>query len=285
MLKVRNLVKIYPGAKRIAANNISFDIEGGEICAFLGMNGAGKSTTIKSITGIIPFNRGQVLLNGYDIQQDPLGAKSQFGFVPDNYKLYEKLTGNELVNYTADIYKIDSATRKERIGRLAEMFKLTKAMNQQIGSYSHGMKQKICLISTLIHNPSVWMLDEPMVGLDPQSIRAVKDYMVEHAKSGKVVFFSSHALDTVAGLCDRAIIIGAGKKLGDVKIADVNKQEGGLERHFLDLVNKADAEYQAFLRQLEHEEQELAAKHGKAKASAMMAKRAQDMALGKISND
>lgn len=273
MLKVNNLVKLYPNAKRVAVNNISFELKAGEICGFLGMNGAGKSTTIKSVTGIIPYTSGEVLINGKDLRKDSLGAKMQFGFVPDNYRLYEKLTGNELVNYTADIYKIGLSDRKKRIGKFVELFKLGHAMNNQIQSYSHGMKQKICIISTLVHSPKLWLLDEPMVGLDPQSIFEVKEYMKEHAKKeGNTVFFSSHSLDTVQGLCDRAIIINAGRVLDTIDINAIKDKPGLLEKHFLNIVNTDAQKYKQELDALEAKEKELAKKYGKLKANTMIIK-------------
>jgi len=272
MLVVNNLVKLYPNAKRIAVNNISFEIKQGEICGFLGQNGAGKSTTIKSITGIIPYTSGSVLINGYDLRKDTLNAKMQFGFVPDNYRLYEKLTGNEFVNYTADIYKIGINDRKQRISKFAEMFKLSHAMNNQIQSYSHGMKQKICIIATLVHSPKVWLLDEPMVGLDPQSIFEVKSFMKEHAREGNTVFFSSHSLDTVQGLCDRAIIINSGRVLDTVDVKSM-REVGDLEAYFMKVVDADQERYEKELQQLKIDEEELAKKYGKYKASQMIIKR------------
>jgi len=243
---------------------------------FLGMNGAGKSTTIKSITGIIPYTSGEVIINGHDLRKNPLTAKKQFGFVPDNYRLYEKLTGSEFVNYTADIYQVSKEDRKKRIDRFAEVFKLTKAMNNQIQSYSHGMKQKICIMATLVHSPKLWLLDEPMVGLDPQSIAEVKSYMKEHVSEGNTVFFSSHSLDTAQGLCDRAIIINAGRILDTVDIKAIRNNLGALEEHFLKVVNNDEERYKIELEQLAEEEKELATKYGKRKASAMIIKRVAD---------
>ena len=169
-LNVSHLFKLYQNAKYISARNISFEVRAGEIFGFLGVNGAGKSTTIKCITGIIPFTSGKIEICGHDIRDNPYDAKRNFGFVPDNHAVYDKLTGTEYVNYLADLYKVPAADRKKTFDKLVGLFNLENAVNNQILSYSHGMKQKISIIGALIHSPKLWILDEPMVGLDPQSI-------------------------------------------------------------------------------------------------------------------
>jgi len=273
MLKVRNLYKLYNGAKYASVSNISFDLAKGEICGFLGMNGAGKSTTIKCITGIIPYTFGKVEICGYDIKENLYDAKMSFGFVPDNHAVYGKLTGNEYVKYAADLYKVPLADRKRTLDKFVEIFNLGPAMNRQIFSYSHGMKQKICIIAALIHNPKLWILDEPMVGLDPQSMFEVKQYMREHVKAGNTVFFSSHSLDTVEKLCDRALIVHGGKLLDVADLNQYRKENISLEDRFLKLTEAADVKLKKDIRILDNVEAALAQKYGKRKANELIINR------------
>ena len=191
MLKVEHLKKTYPKSDRVAVDDISFELRPGEIFGFLGQNGAGKSTTIKCLTGILPFDSGTITICGHDIVKEPIKAKMEMGYVPDNHSVYERLTGREYVNYVADLYKVPALVRTERIDRYAKLFKLENAIDRQIKSYSHGMKQKICIIAALIHDPKLWVLDEPMMGLDPQSTAEIISYMREHC--AKATRFSSRA--------------------------------------------------------------------------------------------
>lgn len=232
MLVVQNLVKKYPNAKFISANNISFEVRDGEIFGFLGKNGAGKSTTIKCITGIIPFDSGSVTINGHDIIKDPIRAKMNMGYVPDNHNVIDKLTGREYVNYVADLYRVDRLSRVERIRYFSRIFNLEKAMDVQIKSYSHGMKQKICIMAALIHEPKVWILDEPMMGLDPQSTADIIGYMQEHSRKGNSVFFSSHNLDIVKRLCHRVAIVNAGQIVEVLELAGNEENQNRLEEVF-----------------------------------------------------
>lgn len=211
MLTVKNLVKRYPNNNYNSADNISFELRPGEIFGFLGKNGAGKSTTIKCITGIIPFDSGTVTICGADILKSPIEAKMNMGYVPDNHMVIEKLTGREYVNYVADLYRVKREDRIERLNYFLSVFSLENAVDKQIKSYSHGMKQKICIIAALIHEPKLWVLDEPMMGLDPQSTADIINYMQEHSRKGNTVFFSSHNLDIVRRLCHRVAIINNGK--------------------------------------------------------------------------
>ncbi len=231
MLKVENLKKTYPKSDRIAVDNITFDCKPGEIFGFLGQNGAGKSTTIKCLTGILPFDGGTIEIDGHDIAKDPIKAKMLMGYVPDNHSVYEKLTGREYVNYVADLYKVPSDVRSERINRFAKLFKLEFAIDRQIKSYSHGMKQKICIIAALIHEPKLWVLDEPMMGLDPQSIAEIIAYMREHCARGNTVFFSSHNLDLVKKLCHRAAIVNDGHLIEILDLRD-EENKANLEEKF-----------------------------------------------------
>ena len=231
MLTVNNLVKKYPKSDKVAVNNISFELQPGEIFGFLGQNGAGKSTTIKCLTGILPYDSGTIEICGYDMKKEPIKAKMNMGYVPDNQSVYEKLTGREYVNYVADLYKVSTEDRTERMNRLADLFRLEFAMDRQIKSYSHGMKQKICVIAALIHNPKLWVLDEPMMGLDPQSTAQIIALMREHCAKGNTVFFSSHNLDLVKKLCGRAAIVNDGQLI-DILDLTVEENKTRLEEIF-----------------------------------------------------
>ena len=231
MLKVEDLVKKYPKSEKIAVNHISFELQPGEIFGFLGQNGAGKSTTIKCLTGILPYDSGTIEICGYDMKKEPIKAKMNMGYVPDNHSVYEKLTGREYVNYVADLYKVSTEDRNERMNRLADLFRLEFAMDRQIKSYSHGMKQKICVIAALIHNPKLWVLDEPMMGLDPQSTAQIIALMREHCANGNTVFFSSHNLDLVKKLCARAAIVNEGNLI-DILDLTVEENKARLEEIF-----------------------------------------------------
>jgi len=272
ILKVKNLFKHYKNAKFVSARNISFDVNEGEIFGFLGINGAGKSTTIKCITGIIPFTSGKIEICGHDIVEDAQNAKKNFGFVPDNHAVYDKLTGLEYINYLADLYKVPAEERKETFEKLIKIFNLEHAVNNQIMGYSHGMKQKISIIGALIHSPKLWILDEPMVGLDPQSIFEVKEYMREYAKKGNSVFFSSHNLDTVEKLCDRAVIVHGGRVIKDIDLNEYRKSGKSLELEFIELTQTETKKQNKNRAALKQAEAELAEQHGKIKASKMIMK-------------
>lgn len=232
MLTINHLVKTYPKSDRVAVNDISFELRPGEIFGFLGQNGAGKSTTIKCLTGILPFDSGTIEICGYDIQKEPIKAKMQMGYVPDNHSVYEKLTGREYVNYVADLYKVSTELRTERLNRFAKLFRLEFAIDKQIKSYSHGMKQKICIIAALIHEPKLWVLDEPMMGLDPQSTAEIIAHMREHCAKGNTVFFSSHNLDLVKKLCHRVAIVNEGKLIDLFDLAGNEDNKANLEERF-----------------------------------------------------
>ncbi|MFW5780270.1 MAG: ABC transporter ATP-binding protein [Bacillota bacterium] len=228
MLKIKNLRKRYANSNTYSVDNINIELKKGEIFGFLGKNGAGKSTTIKCLTGILPFDEGKIEICGYDIKKQPIKAKLQIGYVPDNHSVIEKLTGREYVNYVADLYRVGNE-RTERIKNFLKIFNLEEAVDKQIKSYSHGMKQKICIIAALIHNPRLWVLDEPMMGLDPQSMTDIINYMIEHCKKGNTVFFSSHNLDLVKKLCDRAAIISDGKIVKEFELKSNKDNKEKLE--------------------------------------------------------
>lgn len=239
MLEIRNLTKKYKNSDFYSVKNLNLVINEGEIFGFLGKNGAGKSTTIKCMTGLLPFDEGSILACGHDIAKDPINAKLNIGYVPDNHAVYENLTGKEYVNYMGNIYRVDKDTLKERLDEFARLFNMSHAIDKQIRSYSHGMKQKICIIAALIHNPKFWVLDEPLMGLDPQSIAEIKGYMIEHKKKGNTVFFSSHNIDMVEKLCDRVGIMNHGQLMEIIDLKEfATKSEVSLEDYFLNLTRE-----------------------------------------------
>ena len=214
------------------------EVEGGQIFGFLGPNGAGKSTIIKSIVGIQPITDGSITVCGYDVDKQSVYAKSQIGFVPDHYALYEKLTGREYINYIADLYNVSLEDRNKRIDKYVKLFELESAFDNLMKTYSHGMKQKITIIAALVHNPRVWILDEPLTGLDPNSIFQVKECMKEHAKAGNIVFFSSHIIDVVEKICDRIAIIKKGQIMCVKDVSEIEK-EGTLEDFYLSVIEQS----------------------------------------------
>ncbi|MBQ2719377.1 MAG: YwaF family protein [Clostridia bacterium] len=211
MIKIEHFSKIYNGTTHKSADDINLEIHAGEVFGFIGHNGAGKSTTIKSLVGIQSITEGRIEVEGYDIARQPMEAKMHIGYVSDNHAVYEKLTGREYVNYVADLYRVPKADREERLKKYTRMFHLEDAIDREIKGYSYGMKQKIMVISALIHNPKVWVLDEPLTGLDPTSSYQIKQCMREHANEGNIVFFSSHIIEVVERICDRIAIISGGK--------------------------------------------------------------------------
>lgn len=210
MIEIKNVSKSYNGTV-MAVDNLTITIPDGEIVGFIGPNGAGKTTTIKMITGVSKQDSGSIAINGIDTKENALEAKRQFGYVPDSPDMFLRLKGIEYLNFMADIYSVESDIRKQRIKELAERFDMESVLSDQIQSYSHGMRQKIVIMGVLVHSPSVWILDEPMTGLDPKSSFILKEMMREHAQSGKTVFFSTHVLEVAEKLCDRVAIINKGK--------------------------------------------------------------------------
>ncbi|MFA6866682.1 MAG: ABC transporter ATP-binding protein [Clostridia bacterium] len=232
MIKINNLVKKYPNSDVASVENLSLEVKEGEIFGFLGKNGAGKSTTIKCMVGILPFDSGSISICGYDIKKEPIKAKMNMSYVPDNHSVLDKLTGREYVNYVADIYKVSKEDREKLLNHYLEVFNLGFAIDRQIKSYSHGMKQKICLVAALIHQPKLWVLDEPMLGLDPQSMAEIVLQMQEQAAKGNTVFFSSHNLDLVKKLCHRVAIINDGKLIEVLDLANNKANQDRLEETF-----------------------------------------------------
>ena len=237
MLKIKNLTKRYGNSSVISVNNLSLELKEGEVFGFLGPNGAGKSTTIKSIVGILPFDQGKITINGIDLVKYPLRAKKIIGYVPDNHAVFERLTGREYVNHVANLYGISMKQTKEISDHYVKLFKLEHAFDNPIKSYSHGMKQKISVIAALVHKPKLWVLDEPITGLDPQSAFLLKETMRNHAKEGNTVFFSSHILDVVENLCDRVCIIKKGQILGIYDLHEMKDNDQSLEKLFMEAIS------------------------------------------------
>ncbi|MBE6634891.1 MAG: ABC transporter ATP-binding protein [Ruminococcaceae bacterium] len=240
MLEIKNLTKRYGDSATNAVEDLSVTLKPGEIFGFLGPNGAGKSTTIKSLVGIYPFQEGDILVDGVSIKTDPLAAKRMIGYVSDNHAVFERLTGCEYVNHIANLYGVAPEDAKARTEPLLDAFKLRAAFHRPIKSYSHGMKQKISVIAALVHNPKLWVLDEPLTGLDPQSTYQLKKVMRQHAEAGNTVFFSTHILDVVENLCDRCCIIKEGKLQGVYDLAELKASGESLEEIFVSVIGEED---------------------------------------------
>jgi ABC-2 type transport system ATP-binding protein len=240
MIEISNISKSYNKGKVKAVDNLTLRVKAGEIFGFLGPNGAGKTTTIKMMVGLLNPDEGRIIMKGADIQKNPIEAKRNIGYVPDNPDVYERLTGTEYLNFMADVYQVPAALRRERIQSFLESFELTDAVSDLIKSYSHGMKQKIVLTGALLHNPALWILDEPMVGLDPKSAHLLKDLMRKHCDQGNTVFFSTHILEVAEKLCDRIGIIHNGRLIASGTMAELRQgdQSESLEKIFLELTEK-----------------------------------------------
>ena len=242
MITITNVNKSYD-KKVKAVDNANLVIKSGEIFGFLGPNGAGKTTTIKMLTGILLPDSGEIFINNIDVAKNPIEAKRQFGFVPDDPNVFLRLKGIEYLKFMADIYGVDPNNRAERINYLAKTFEMDTALNDKIQSYSHGMRQKIVIMGAIVHNPSVWILDEPMTGLDPKSSYALKEMMRDHADKGNTVFFSTHVLEVAEKICDRIAIINKGRILFCGTLEEMRahmKENQSLESMFLELVDETD---------------------------------------------
>ena len=238
LICVENYTKRY--GDREVVKNISFTAKDGAITGFIGHNGAGKSTTIKAITGIIQPTEGTITINGIDVVKEPQKAKTQFGFVSDSPDHFLRLTGLEYINFMADIYDTPAEGRAEFIETYAKRFGIYDDLNNQILAYSHGMRQKVMILGALVHDPSVWILDEPLTGLDPQAAFELKNMMREHAAKGKSVFFSTHVLEVAEKLCDEICIIKKGELLYSGTLDDLretHKSSASLENIFLELTD------------------------------------------------
>lgn len=238
ILDVKQLAKRYTKKSDYTIEGISINVSDGEIVGIVGHNGAGKSTTIKCICGMHPFDEGEINICGYDLKKEALEAKKCFGYVPDEFSLYEKMTGTEFINFMADIYKVSKEEREERVEEFQKLFQLGPSINKAIRTYSHGMKQKISIMAALIHNPKLFILDEPMVGLDPYTASEVKEYFKIHAKKGNGVLFSSHNLNDVQKLCNRCYVIDQGKMIEEIDIKKFNQSGEDLEEYFLKITKR-----------------------------------------------
>ena len=232
MLKITSLTKKY--GDKCAVDNLNLEISDGEICAFIGHNGAGKTTAIKSVCGILQFDAGEIFVNGVSIRENPLAAKAQLAYIPDNPDLYEFMTGIAYLNFVADVFGVDAAARDERIHRFADMLGLTGDLAQPISAYSHGMKQKLAIIGAFIHAPRLIVMDEPFVGLDPKAAHLLKELMREMCREGCAIFFSTHVLDVAEKLCDKVAIIKNGKLMRAGAMDEI-KGDASLEAVFLEL--------------------------------------------------
>ena len=233
MLEIKNFTKCYTKGKP-TVKNISLTVEDGDIFAFVGHNGAGKTTTIKSIVGINNFDSGEIFINGKSIVNDAVNAKKDISYVPDNPDLYENMKAIDFINFICDMYETPSDVRMNNIIKYAKMFEIEDKLNNEISTYSHGMKQKIVLIAALSHDPKVLIMDEPFVGLDPKAVFDMKNIMKEMCKEGKCIFFSTHILDVAEKLCDRVAIIKKGKIVKVGKMKEIMGDES-LEEVFLEL--------------------------------------------------
>ena len=232
MLKIEHLTKIYGDKK--AVDDLSLHIRPGEIYGFIGHNGAGKTTTIKSCAGILQFEQGEITIDGKSVKADPLGCKQRLAYIPDNPDLYEFLSGIKYLNFVADIFGVSKADREARIEKYADLFDLTGDLAQPISAYSHGMKQKLAIISALLHDPKLIIMDEPFVGLDPTAAYQVKGIMREHCGRGGAIFFSTHVLEVAEKLCDKVAIIKGGRLIASGTMEEV-KGDQSLEDVFLEL--------------------------------------------------
>ena len=235
MLRIENVTKIYGDKK--AVDQLTLHIQPGELYAFIGHNGAGKTTTIKACCGILQFDEGEIYIDGVSIKEDPLACKRKIAYIPDNPDLYDFMSGIQFLNFVGDVFEVPAKVRQERIRQYADMLELTDDLAQPISAYSHGMKQKLAIISALIHEPKLLIMDEPFVGLDPKASHLLKQLMREICNQGGAIFFSTHVLDVAEKLCDKVAIIKDGKLIREGCMEEV-KGDTSLEQVFLDLENE-----------------------------------------------
>ncbi len=233
MLRIEHFSKSYKGGKK-AVDDLNLFVEAGDIYGFIGHNGAGKSTTIKSVAGVLDFEEGTITIDGMDIRKDPVACKKRMAYIPDNPDLYEHLTGIQYLNFIGDIFEVEAAVRKERIQKYGDQFELTGALGDPVSSYSHGMKQKLAIISALIHEPKLMILDEPFVGLDPKATLLLKNTMHEMCRRGAAIFFSTHVLDVAEKLCNKVAIIKGGKLVVSGAMETILK-DASLEHLFMEV--------------------------------------------------
>ena len=232
MLKINNLTKKY--GDKVAVNNLSLHITPGEIYGFIGHNGAGKTTTLKSIAGILDYDSGEILIDGKSAKSEPLACKAVTAYIPDNPDIYDFMTGIQYLNFIADVFKVSDSERSSRISEYAKMFEIEDSLNDLIGTYSHGMKQKLVIISALIHSPKLIMMDEPFVGLDPKATHQLKQIMRNICDNGGAIFFSTHVLEVAEKLCDKVAVIKGGNLVASGTVDEV-KGNSSLEDAFLEM--------------------------------------------------
>ena len=237
ILEIKNYSKSYSQGKK-AADNISLTVESGDIYGFIGHNGAGKSTTIRGVVGVLEFEEGEIYIDGHSVKTEPLECKQLTAYIPDNPDLYENLTGIQYLNFVADVFGISANQREERIKKYADKLEITGALADQISSYSHGMKQKVAIVSALIHEPKLLVLDEPFVGLDPKASFVLKEIMKEMCQEGSAIFFSTHVLEVAEKLCNKVAIIKGGKIIASGTMEELTKGQS-LEEVFLEVLDEA----------------------------------------------
>jgi len=241
MLRISNVSKTYGNSNVKAVDNISLAVEAKQILGFIGPNGAGKTTTMKMVTGVLEPDAGQITINGHDITSAPIDAKQSFGYVPDSPDMFLRLKGLEYLNFMGDMYSVDEATRRDKIAHMGEVFEMTGALNARIQSYSHGMRQKIVIMGALLHNPGLWILDEPLTGLDPRSSFQLKEMMRNHANAGNAVLFSTHMLEVAEKLCDKIALINKGRIVffGELEQLKAQYNQLSLEDIFMEVTARA----------------------------------------------
>lgn len=235
MISIKNFSKSYTKNHNVV-NNLNAEIDNGDICAFVGHNGAGKTTTIKCIVGILDFKDGDIFINNKSIKKDPISCKREIAYIPDNPEIYEHLKGIEYINFIASAFKVPKAKKEQLIKKYSDMFEMSAFLNQEIGGYSHGMKQKIVLIAALVHEPKVLILDEPFVGLDPASTHYLKEEMKKMASQGVTILFSTHILDVAEKLCNKILIIKNGKLIYNGSMENLTKNKS-LEEIYMEIDN------------------------------------------------
>ena len=239
MIDIQHVTKTYAKNKKKAVDDLTLHVDGGDLFGFIGPNGAGKTTTIKLMTGVLRPDEGSITMAGHPMDSDRLAAQRLIGFVPDGNDLYDRLSGMEYLNFMADVYQVDAARRKAHIEKYLDIFELEDAINSQVRTYSKGMKQKLVVIGALIHNPPVWILDEPLGGLDPRAAHLLKEEMIRHCKAGNTVFFSTHVLEVAEKLCTRIGVISHGflKAVGTLEELRSGEVGASLEELFLELTD------------------------------------------------
>ena len=241
MLTIKNLTKRYKGSNK-GVNHLNLQIEAGDIYGFIGHNGAGKTTTIKCIAGIHGFDEGEILVDGVSVLKETVLCKQKIAYIPDNPDIYEYLTGIQYLIFVADIFEVSAADREARIQKYADAFEITSSLGDLISSYSHGMKQKLAIISALVHAPKLLLLDEPFVGLDPKAAVILKEIMHQICKEGGAIFFSTHVLDVAEKLCNKVAIIKDGNLIASGKMEDIVKDDQSLEDIFMEVVGHVQAD-------------------------------------------